>query len=38
MLMDDEGNIYDLQGNYIGTLNEDDLAGAEEGEGEEEDF
>jgi hypothetical protein len=27
-----------LQGNYIGTLNEDDLAGAEEGEGEEEDF
>lgn len=42
LLMDEEGNIYDLQGNYVGTLNDD---GEEEGlmrgddaEEEEEDY
>jgi hypothetical protein len=38
LLMDDEGNIYDLQGNYVGTLNEDGEEGmlGDEGEDEEE--
>ena len=30
-LMDDEGNIYDTDGNFVGTMNGDE----EEGEGEE---
>lgn len=34
-LMDDEGNIYDLQGNFIGTTNED---AKDEEEDEEESF
>jgi hypothetical protein len=36
LIMDEEGNIYDLNGNYVGTLDQDELAEGEgEGEGEE---
>ena len=34
-LMDDEGNIYDMNGNYIGTANQQDEEEEEEGEGTE---
>ena len=33
-LMDPEGNIYDLQGNFIGSANTNDLEEMEEGEGD----
>lgn len=33
--MDPDGNIYDMQGNFIGTANANDLEEMEEGEGEE---
>jgi hypothetical protein len=32
-LMDPEGNIYDLQGNFIGSANTNDLEEMEEGDG-----
>ncbi len=36
-LMDPEGNIYDMQGNFIGTANADDIEEMEEdGGGQEE--
>ena len=34
-LMDPEGNIYDMQGNFIGTANANDLEEMEDGEGDE---
>ena len=30
-LMDDDGNIYDQDGNFIGTANTQELEGQEEG-------
>ena len=36
-LMDPEGKIYDMQGNFIGTAMENELEGADGGDGTQED-